>query len=68
MDNFQQEKTYFTPEKIRETDFAPSEKYSTYATDHQTLQISTEISFTIWIQLISFGGMSSVFLCIFVCL
>ena len=36
--------------------------------NHQTLQKSAEISFTIWIQLISFWDMSCVFLCIFVCL
>ena len=35
--------------------------------NHQTLPKSAEISFIVWIQLISFWGMSCVFLCIFVC-
>ena len=36
--------------------------------NHQTFPKSAEISFIIWIQLISFWGMSCVFLCILVCM
>ena len=32
MHNFYREKSYFLPVKNRETDFGPSEKYSSYAT------------------------------------
>ena len=36
MDNFYREKVYFTREKIGKSDFAPSEKYSSYASGHSS--------------------------------